>query len=355
MKNKTFEIIEMMRFPLIYLVVMAHLLPFDRIPIELNLSTQNIYVFISELISHHIAKIPVPLFFIISGYFFLKVKKFTLKTYQEKISKKISTLLVPYITWNTIAVLAVIIVNYLGSAFFSRPKEELPNIYNIYFGFPINFSLWYVRDLMIMMILTPIFYYYIKYLKSLGLLILYIAYLFIHISPITGISTTSILFFTIGIYLAINNIDIIKLTQRYKKTIAVISILLLLTSVMFNGTYYHEYLFRLFIIPGIITLFNLFYYLSFKEKTKSWLIALAPTSFFIYVTHQIYIINWIKGAFARSPFFSTAIGQIISYFISPIICVTVCITLFMILKSTLPKLLKLSIGQRYFKVKEQAL
>lgn len=347
MKNKLFETIEIMRFPLIFLVVMAHMLPFDRIPIEFNLSTKNVYIFLSEMFSHNIAKISVRLFFIISGYFFyLKFEEFKLNNLKNKLNKKIKNLIVPYITWNTIAVIAIIIVNYVGSRFFSRSEEEIPSLYNIYWGYPINFSLWYVRNLMVVTIISPILYFYLKYTKLFGLLTLYLIYIFIHQSPIIGIDPRSVFFFSLGIYLAINKTDIIQLTQRHKYTVGIIATIFLLASTLLNTSMYHELIFRLFIIPGIITLFNIFYYLNNHKKIRDILLLLAPTSFFIYVTHQIFIINWIKGAISRSPILSTGIGEIISYFLGPVVCVIICITIFGILNKIIPNTLAFITGKR---------
>ena len=47
----------------------------------------------------------VPFFFFVSGYYFLKEKKLTLENWKNKIKKRISTLLIPYILWNIIAII----------------------------------------------------------------------------------------------------------------------------------------------------------------------------------------------------------------------------------------------------------
>ncbi|MCI0920474.1 acyltransferase family protein [Sphingobacterium rhinopitheci] len=344
-----------MRFPLAFLVVIAHMLPFTNVQIEPNLSIENIYIFISEMISHNFAKIPVRLFFIISGFFFfLNLDKLSPSSYKEKLSKKLRYLVVPYISWNAIMIAAICIVNYIGALLFARPQNELPTLYDSFWGGPINFPLWYIRNLIVIIILSPVIYYFIKYTKIYGLIALYIFYVLFHNNYSNVIEITTVLFFSIGAYIGLNNIDIIAIADKHKKVMAIVSVILLLTATLNSGKPTHEYIFRLFIIPGIITLFNLFNYLFKNQKIRGFLFKFAPTSFFIYVAHEIFIINWIKGAIHRYSILSTGIGKIISYFVGPIICVIICVILFNILNRIMPKTLDFITGKRARSPKQTA-
>ena len=50
------RVIDGMRFPLIYLVVVAHLIPFTVQEVTFPATGNELYVLISELFSHHISK-----------------------------------------------------------------------------------------------------------------------------------------------------------------------------------------------------------------------------------------------------------------------------------------------------------
>ena len=54
---------------------------------------------------HSINIVAVPVFFIISGYFFFyQTKAFGKEAYSKKLRKRIKTLLIPYLLWNLLRV-----------------------------------------------------------------------------------------------------------------------------------------------------------------------------------------------------------------------------------------------------------
>ena len=63
---------------------------------------------------------------------------------------------------------------------------------------PYDSPLWYVRDLMVMCILSPIAYLYIKRLKSWGVGIFAILYLAGVNTGVVGLSMSAIVFFILG-------------------------------------------------------------------------------------------------------------------------------------------------------------
>ena len=76
------EIASFLRVPLMVLVVCIHGVGSDiqtinfvnHLPI---LSIENVYTYITELLSHSLARIAVPLFFFISGYYTFSSKDWT--------------------------------------------------------------------------------------------------------------------------------------------------------------------------------------------------------------------------------------------------------------------------------------
>lgn len=68
------------------------------------LSAPEIYIFLANNINAPIVQIAVPTFFFMSGYlFFVGKEDFCFSVYKKKITKKVRTLLVPYIIWNFVA------------------------------------------------------------------------------------------------------------------------------------------------------------------------------------------------------------------------------------------------------------
>ena len=108
LEKRQSEVIAAMRFPLMVLLLFAHVLPMVSVPIEMNLSEMNIYHFISEGISHNLSRIRNPLFFFFSGFFFFrKLEEWNAGFYRSQLKKRIRSLLLPYLLWNILMIAAI--------------------------------------------------------------------------------------------------------------------------------------------------------------------------------------------------------------------------------------------------------
>lgn len=56
LEKRQSEVIAAMRFPLMVLLLFAHVLPMTSIPIEMNFSEMNVYHLFSEGISHNLSR-----------------------------------------------------------------------------------------------------------------------------------------------------------------------------------------------------------------------------------------------------------------------------------------------------------
>ena len=132
LEKRQSEVIAAMRFPLMVLLLFAHVLPMTSIPIEMNFSEMNVYHLFSEGISHNLSRIRNPLFFFFSGFFFFrKLEKWSLDFYHLQLKKRVISLLLPYLLWNILMILAVYIKNYAFIFLFSmEPGEELQEVRN---------------------------------------------------------------------------------------------------------------------------------------------------------------------------------------------------------------------------------
>ncbi|MBR4172429.1 MAG: acyltransferase [Kiritimatiellae bacterium] len=174
----------------------------------------------------------VPIFFVISG-FLLGVKSGNGTKdgwYAQALRKRVRTLLVPYLIWCTIYALTVVPFTMFGNHLAGRslvhnthlhePVLSWWNLFCIYgadmSGFPANGVLWYVRNLLILVLIAPPL---IKFLanKWLGFLLLLIfgATFFLHDwMPRsywqffeTGFSLRGFFYFLLGLFLAAHPID----------------------------------------------------------------------------------------------------------------------------------------------------
>jgi hypothetical protein len=113
-----------------------------------------------------------------------------------------------------------------------------------------------------------------------------------------------------------------------------------------NGTTYHEYISRLFILVGVVAVISLFDYINNTARLHLSLAKLAPTTFFIYVSHEVYIINLLKGGWTKVFYTESGWGKLMGYFIVPCLCIIVCMGLYNLIKIISPQLLNLLTGGR---------
>lgn len=226
------QAIDWLRFPLIIAVVFIHNpgLPSDYTLPSLETGgfwiCMNIYIKI--LVSHVIAHIAVPIYFFISGYlFFLKTPVLTKEIYKNKLKSRWKTLVIPYLLWNIFPILVVtslwflkyvIVIHDTGFfldklyayfdshgwlSLFWNTKEWGGNVINwlgqpVIGSGPLNYPLWYIRDLIVVVLLSPVIYFCIKKMKQWFLIIMLFFY-FSGIWPqLPGFSATAILFFGWG-------------------------------------------------------------------------------------------------------------------------------------------------------------
>ena len=81
-------------------------------------------------------------------------------------------------------------------------------------------------------------------------------------------------------------------------------------------------------------------------KVKAYCLAREGQVFFIYAVHLVFIENWIKGAFSRTPLAHSAWGVLLSYFVIPFITLAVCTLLYKGLNRLTPRLLSIITGGR---------
>ena len=220
-KNVSFSF-KTLRFPLAILVVFIH-------------SVGNIdapFYNFRSFFSHEFCKFAVPVFFIISGYlFYQKVDlKFNFNLYKNKLHSRIYSLFIPYVLWNLIALIIDYIknvttdnswINYNSNSIFEIIKLS---ILGNEMGFPINLPLWYIRDLILLCVISPAIFYILRN-KKIGIIYIFILLILYLVDVGLPINIVGLLYFNIGAYFSINNINII-LNRIYKYfIIALLSIL----------------------------------------------------------------------------------------------------------------------------------
>jgi surface polysaccharide O-acyltransferase-like enzyme len=311
--------------------------------------------FIQDLITHGITRIAVPLFFIISGYlFFLSFKKYSLSEFFSKYKKRSKTLVFPYLFWSIYGILFYLV---LQSIPFSKPfftKELIVDysvnqlLYKIFID-PIPYQLWFIRDLIVLIIFSPILYWLIKYLKFYIISIFLITWFF-QLNYLI-FSNESLLFFVLGAYISIKKINI--QTTKVKKQnvffsmiwISLIIIKTTLVYINFDNELIIRILHKSSILIGIISIW-LIYDMIFKKAdlTKTLYYQIFKYSFFLYAFHEP-VLTIFKKAFYKI-LGQSELSSFLIYISAPMITIFVSILIGFVLRKTMPKYYYLMTGGR---------
>lgn len=346
------ELIRAMRFPLIVLVLFEHSVGADLAPMRRSLDGPNVFHFTTELISRHFCSIAVCWFFVFSGFLFfrnLQEEKVGHGWFVDKWKTRAHTLLIPHLFWNLFYVLVILGVTWLfrtlGVAFSEDPMDGVLRgpLYWFVTG-PLDYPLWYLRDLIAATALAPVLYFVIKKIPAGASLFLLVAmYLCSYFAKGTLLATVA--FFGTGAWLGIRRANIADLCRRVRYPAALLALALALLATSMYGHASHQ-LFRLLFFPfGMITFMNLCELLMRSPRMKNLMLRLSETVFFIYAAHEIYILGWTKGLCLRL-FGAQLPSRWLTYFLVPVVVLAICLALFYFFKKVAPKALAFACGWR---------
>lgn len=322
------------------------------------------------LLSQGIARVAVPVFFLTSGYlFFNDIKKWSWSLYGNKISKRIKTLVLPYLLWNTIFIIWFCLTLYASNGdLFTEIIEKRGSIlmywncnrfdYNpsinilgwqMWNGaFPINYPLWFIRDLIVISFFSPLVFIFIKRLLAISLL--FILYLFDIWIPIEGFRAEGFFFFALGGYLMYNNKGIVSTFSTSQKLIYSLAVVSLILSTFFYGTDCHIYFRRLVCFFGSLSLFQIAAWMVKSNEVISNKLSnpfLIEASFIVYAAHAIgfkpYICAGIKMMLGNST--PTLVYDFV-FFVTPFIICLVILFLYALLRLLSPRLCSVLTGGR---------
>lgn len=187
-----YKVFDWLRFPLIVGVVFIHSFgaPFDISSLDIyHMDDIDYFNIFRVSISHVLTHVCVPVFFLISGYLFFRgLEKWDFAVYTQKLKRRFKTLLVPYLIWNTVSILLSLFFifhkdGFEGVSDFFNNK----NIYQLYWDFhtwntdrvnwlgllhpdtsPYCPPLWFLRDLMVVCVFSPLLWIIFNSRMALG-------------------------------------------------------------------------------------------------------------------------------------------------------------------------------------------
>lgn len=314
--------ITFLRFPLIVAVVFIHtgLREEGEFPI---------YDMLYHAISDELSGIVVPLFFFISGFLFFFHSDFSKQTYIHKLRKRIYTLLIPYLFWNLIPFI-INLSNLLSSE--SLMSDIWIELRHNFWGCYGNYPLWFLRNLIIVTLFTPILYCFIKHSKASGIVFLGAIWIFSEYfdTTIFGLSKT-LFFFSFGAWFSINQRDFTAMFFPIRWASAFTYVVLAASSTWLwhckitDCSYIHNISF----IVGLVAIIGWVTY-AIEKGIFHTNIFLAGSSFLIYAYHGIFIGYIMKCWMAVLPINEYTI--VTGYFFIPLLTTAIGISIYAFLR-----------------------
>lgn len=309
-RTLTSRTIDALRFPCAILVVLIHL--FKPNPAG-DVFPYGFFRTLEIALSEGIARLAVPLFFLISGYlFFTKLQEWDWSVYAGKLKKRIRSLLIPYLLWVTLAILFDFLLAIIRNRYFGWGSpwgllssngwglmywncarnymyESGTNLlgWSMPSAFPYNYPLWFIRDLIVLCLFAPVIFYAVKKTKGWILVVLYPLYLLDIWIPLEGFSAEGWFYFSLGASFQIHRKDPVTVCSRFR----IVSYILTLTALFLCVQTYEKtvswgYACRFLTLPGSVAAFNLFSSLLKKGILKDHPF-LSECSFPVFAAHAI--------------------------------------------------------------------
>lgn len=271
-------------------------------------------------ISLGIANCAVPLFFLFSA--FLQAKK--KDPYPVLLKKRCKSLLLPYIIWMTIYAFYSSIGKYLifkiAPNLLNNPDTTFltwtfADWFHKFIGYAPDFSypafaaqFWFVRDLFILVVFSPVLNFVIKKIPVGYLCLLVIVY----IIPIKiyFVQNNALIFYSLGLYWGMYDFDLFeKLKElKWREILPVYALLYILLEV-YSTVMHQAYVISLVMLPYTCIVILKFSFVIMKnDKVYSVASYLSAFSFFLYAIHGPALLDvakklWIHYLPMKNTFF----------------------------------------------------
>lgn len=338
--------IETLRFPLILLIICLHCYTSTSAVTR----GHDIYFRLIYPVSLWMGETGVPAFFFISGLLFFYSKK----TFLQKIESRFHTLLIPYLFFNALILCGYLCLMHFGKSIIILGKDLADYTLIDYIrafwdrgvwdhgnGSPMLCPLWYIRNLMILVIISPIIFYIVKYTKLLFPVFFGLLWINAHDSAYTFQSLTM---FSLGAYFSICDKNPIEVFDKYMRLfvsaflfLAFVDFLHLFVPVPFALPFH-----RLSLVTN--TFFCISFLGEFLYRHHLYSSFLSKSAFFVFCIHYPFVTN-------LRPIFTMINGQsdiihVFLYFGAVIGVTIVCVLVFVLLKRMMPGLVNVVTGNR---------
>ena len=270
----------------------------NRLRLPLALAIIMIHLHTQVGIINELAAIAVPLFFMMSGFLFFRRRspewsgvnaesikldlanvqcsmfnaQCTTVNYFPKFRRRVRSLLLPYVLFCLLAVIGLIINHTLhGHSLtdsihtFLGNGRWLHNFWDVHttgqntnvlgitkpVSYPILIPLWFIRDLMVIVLMTPLIGWAIRCLRIGWIAVMVVLSITGIWIPLVGFSPSSCLWFSIGAWFSINGISMASSLRRVRIPLICAAIALLVLDILTDGRPADRYVHFAFLLMAV--------------------------------------------------------------------------------------------------------
>jgi len=337
-----------------------------RLPLIIGIVTIHSYInyvgyadkFFQTFISSTWGGSCVAFLFILSGFLFFRNFSLSLNSYLEKLKSRFWTLLVPYLFWNLAVVAMVLIVlnipatssiiqghykEYIGDYSFANFIDCLTGYRS---GYPIAFHFWYVRDLIAMVILYPVFLLVARKIPYLGLALFAAPWLLKLQLGFIKIQWLGPLFFYLGCLIAVQKLDLTWLNRRKNLIIGIYLAMAVVLAIMQTSEIetFHQHLFECCTrVVGTMAIWCASDLIA--GKLQKVCLNLSGFAFFVYASHEP-TVTVLKEVFQRLSKTPNSITIMVHYLLILTIATLVTLAAGSLLQRYTPKFFQVITGAR---------
>lgn len=292
-----------------------------------------------------------PMFFAISGYlFFWNIEQFSFSVYKRKLHSRLFTLLIPYLLWNLIAYLYQLTKVYLGIGSAVEGCENILSLSVFLKAFwqfgnegPADMPLWFVRDLILLVILTPLIHWLLTGIKRWFYLAIVLMACLMEYGDIDWLP---LFFFSLGAALSILRVDFL-LRNKWLGRLAIFIVLLTLGIYCFAD--------NLPIWANLLASFACMMALDYivvknvdkLDKHETAIRKLSQNTFFVYACHGL-VVGMVAKVMMRLLPMDWGLGVLSAYVLTCLLTLFLVLGVSYVLKRIFPSLASLLNGKRHF-------
>lgn len=322
--------LDLLRFPLIVSVVFIHsqigTIRFSDSPSFIQAG------YIGGLVQTTFSEIlrctAVPTFFLLSGFLFCQTFEPTYVSYFRKLRTRFRTLIVPFLFWNTFVLLFLFIAKqqpvltpFFTGGSWAFPEGGALGLVDAAIGVtrrPILYPFWFLRDLIVLVLISPVLWYLARRFPLIGLAACAFAWVYQTRTPLPVLHHHApLLFFYVGSLIAVYKLDPLEIS-RFRRVLVFLFFAVVFVSILLNTAQAPPMTrLRFEKAASFITILAFWSIItSIEGKTRQVIAVLSGLSFFVYATHEPTLIILTKLLYRFHPP-SNDLQLLIYYFAIP--------------------------------------